>query len=63
MNKCKGCNDFINPRSCFIIDMGNSEHVQLCPCRECLIKVMCACACGEYSELSNKVEDHMVGNG
>lgn len=62
MNECKGCNDFTDGQSCFIRDIGSLEDIKLCPCRDCLIKVMCFQACDEYGFLSEKIDYYMVGD-
>lgn len=44
-DKCRGCT--IAPSICSITDKS------ICPCFECLIKVMCLRACDEWKELSS----------
>lgn len=61
INPCLGCRDladqdYRNNEYCFVRAQGTPEDVINCPCRECLVKVMCKLGCDTYAILSEKVE-------
>lgn len=43
---CEGCIMFINYKYCDIIRTGREED---CPCRNCLVKVICTETCDKYN--------------
>lgn len=44
---CEGCTMFEKNEWCYIVKHGREKN---CPCRACLIKVMCYASCDEYNE-------------
>jgi hypothetical protein len=47
--------EIVQPR-CYFVRMGSQE---ICPCGDCLIKVMCTATCNERRDIMNKkqIED------
>ena len=54
IDECKGCKSCIDPFSTQLqICFYNMQHIHFidnCPCRKCLIKVMCNTLCKEFKE-------------
>lgn len=44
---CEGCIVLEDSGQCYMINLGREKD---CPCRICLIKVMCNTTCKEYDE-------------
>lgn len=44
---CRGCSV---KHACSTFKYKNIERVRLCPCIECMVKVMCSHACDEWVE-------------
>jgi len=49
-NECEGCID--NRRK--IMDCDKKKLKDPCPCKVCLVKVMCSSACKEYMEYTSR---------
>ncbi len=56
---CKGCKCPTNNGNCLALFNGRGfikiESVEWCPCRECLVKVMCRDACSDLKDLKKEV--------
>ena len=48
-DKCKGCGVFIKSVGCGVKD---SKYKSKCPCRDCLVKVICSVRCNDRRDLS-----------
>lgn len=50
LNSCKGCFMYEHAIECKYVDKFLAE---LCPCRECLVKIMCEMSCKDFNEIEN----------
>ena len=51
-DECEGCVMFRKYKSCDVIKSGREKG---CPCRLCLVKIMCNTACKEYEKYISKI--------
>lgn len=55
---CKGCRSLSADGKCWGV-LGKSKAVDVfrieCPCRECLIKIMCGTICEQYAQLRREL--------
>ena len=50
---CEGCNIYIPNQKRCLLDKLTVDRVERCPCRECLVKMMCSRGCKEWREISH----------
>lgn len=59
--ECNGCTLIQKPiRPCFGRTY-DAEH--LCPCRDCVVKVMCSNTCDTYNDWANDLLKELTQNG
>lgn len=50
LDSCKGCFMYEHAIECKYVDKFLAE---LCPCKECLVKIMCELSCKCFNEIDN----------
>jgi len=50
LNSCRGCYMYEHAIECKYVDKFLAE---LCPCQQCLVKIMCEASCKHFNEIDN----------
>jgi hypothetical protein len=57
-DSCKGCFMYEHAIECKYVDKFLAE---LCPCRECLVKIMCEMSCEDFNKIENTQKGKLHG--
>jgi len=54
--KCKGCKEMV--MGCYLQTMG-LVAISDCPCKDCLVKMICEIPCEEFNKFVGKTKGHI----